>query len=145
MDPAEHRLALKVLKELLLGARVIGLRFAFDPIIHFDRDSDGNDFSYLRIESGFEVTAGDTTPWRQLSNRPPWDTGWLQLATLARRHIITVTLGTDVAHLSLGLDDGKQLRVHGSDPLYESWQVGAATGDTRTVVALASGEVAVWT
>ena len=144
MDPADRQLALEVLTELLVGARVISLRFPFDPIVHFDRDDDGNDFSYLHIVGGFEVTTGESTPWSDLSSRPAWELAWPQLARLARRRVVTATLGTEVAHLSIGLDDGARLRVFGADPQYESWQVGSSDGGTPLVVALPDGDVAVW-
>jgi hypothetical protein len=151
VEDDDHRLAEGVLKYLLQGAAVGGIRFG-QPQLLVDhvREFPVRGQVYINLASRWAVFMQPTPALPKseddLPERPA-DEELRLLCSLGERTIERVYLGREAPHLMLHLEGGSIFFLWGDHAQYESWQAGVAHGDpaeTWLVVAGPGAGVAVW-
>jgi len=153
MNSSDRATALAVLRHLVEGAQVDGVRFG--PVLQLlitnhSKKSAVKGQVYINLESRWEIFDALPQPlpngeheFRELTRDEEL---WL-LCSIREAQIDRVDLGGETPHLMLVLEGGRVLFLNGHHDQYEPWQCGVALGDRDErwlVVACPGGDVAVW-
>lgn len=151
MKTEEQFSAEKVLKYLLIGTQVDGVKFGLDSgttILNFSNYSRKEESDFvLSIETAWTLYPKPTdypsceAEIPNLTEKEQFQHIW----SMRREKGVNVELGSLSPHLIIHLDSNKVLFVNGRDPNYECWQLEEEwmSGDWL-VVAAPGDEVAVW-
>ncbi|KZB91250.1 hypothetical protein A2U94_11945 [Bacillus sp. VT 712] len=151
MKREDRLLAEKVLKYLLIGSQVDGVKFgphSGTTILNFSNYSRKEDSDFvLSIETTWNLypkptdypSCEEEVP--NLTEKEQFQHIW----SMRREKVVKVELGNQSPHLIIHLESNKVLFVNGHDPNYECWQLEEEwmSGDWL-VVAAPGDEVAVW-
>ncbi|MBU8753791.1 hypothetical protein [Priestia megaterium] len=152
MKIEDQKFAERVLKHLLIGSQIDGLKFGINSsttllyFTNYNRKDDG-DF-VLNIETNWTVypEACDTYPSSE--GEVPFnieEQHFKHIWDIRRQKVVNVQLDTVSPHLIISLESGRVLFVNGYDPTYECWQLGDPFGGVDwLLVATPGGDIAIW-
>lgn len=141
-----RKLAESVLRKLLMGSSVIGMRF-FSPQITMDGPSDIGGDAFVSL--GSEWVVFDKRP-KKFPDSLPDITEEKEIAEIVKirgEEIIDVEILKPWPHLVITFKSGKTLFLNGQDNLYEPWTAGLThlgIKDRWLVVACPGGGLAIW-
>jgi len=153
MSDPERVSALAVLRHLLEGGRIDGIRFG--PVLQvLVAPGDGKEpiagQVYINLVSRWAVFDALTTPRPECEDDIPErgiEESLQVLCSLRDTEIARVELGAESPHLMVLLKDGRMLFVNGNHDMQETWHCGVAMGaknESWLVVASPGGGLATW-
>ncbi|MEH7020602.1 hypothetical protein COD13_30565 [Priestia megaterium] len=154
MKLENQKFAEKVLKYLLIGSQVDGIKFGLDgstTILYFTNYSRKEDDAFcLNIETAWTVYPASCDKYPLSEAQVPTNTEeqhFKYIWDIRREKVVNVQLDTVSPHLIISLESGKVLFVNGHDANYECWQLGDhfAGGNCEwLLVATPGGNIEAW-
>ncbi|MEK4752654.1 hypothetical protein MKX72_09175 [Priestia sp. FSL R5-0597] len=144
----------RILKHLLIGSQIDGVKFGTDNAItllyftNYTRKEDG-DF-VLNIETTWTVYSEFNDTYPSSESDVPFNTEeqhFKHIWDMRREKVVDLVLGTSSPHLIITLESGKVLFVNGHDSNYECWQLGdhfSGGSCDWLLVATRGDNIAIW-